>query len=101
LVAVAVLNENGAEVRWTGKNGEAKTGPPSRGAREIKLMKKTGAKNGNRKSCAEILAVHKPSRVAAEAITPDRTGKAQDNEKLNVLPTGADWRKQAAEKQIT
>jgi hypothetical protein len=28
-VAGAVLNENGAEVRWTGKNGEAETGPPS------------------------------------------------------------------------
>jgi hypothetical protein len=28
----------------------------------------------NQKSCAEILAAHKPSRVAAEAIARDQTG---------------------------
>jgi hypothetical protein len=64
----------------------------SSGAREIKSMKKIGTRNGNKKSCAEILAAHKPSRVVAEAITRDRTGTLAQRE--------LDEEKQAAWKQL-
>jgi hypothetical protein len=55
-------------------------------------MKKIGTRNGNQKSCAEILAAHKPSRVVAEAITRDRTGTLAQRE--------LDEEKQAAWKQL-
>jgi hypothetical protein len=55
-------------------------GPLSRerekNSREIKiwLAPRPTKRRWNQKSCAEILAAHKPSRVAAEAIARDQTG---------------------------